>query len=155
MFRVTDGAASVTDVIIIYSRHALTYLFSAICTSQAQSAQQEPAPSAAAPAVPKLAPPTTSASAAGMPPGWGQANDPSSGRTYYFNSVTGAQSHSMPRTAYSPDPHLSPKFVKFVFVVHMLAAPSPVQSSLEQRWGTADMKREYPADPPGLENPSS
>ena len=57
-----------------------------------QSERQQPQAAAAvtAPAAssaPNLAPPVKLAS--GLPPGWGQATDASSGRTYYFHSVTG------------------------------------------------------------------
>jgi len=50
---------------------------------QANAAVAAPAASSA----PKLAPPVKLI--AGLPPGWGQATDASSGRTYYFHSVTG------------------------------------------------------------------
>ena len=64
------------------------------------------APAAAAPSVPKLAPPSKPGAAGGLPPGWGQATDLSSGRIYYFHSVTGVQRF----LAHSARPCLSDTF---------------------------------------------
>ena len=54
-----------------------------------QAAPQAPATAPGLASTSKLAPPSKPATS--LPPGWGQATDPSSGRTYYFHSVTGVR----------------------------------------------------------------
>ena len=131
-----SGIQSITNVVTHMNNKQLICLSLGMCTSQAQPARQESAPAAAPP---KLAPPMNPASAAGMPPGWGQASDPSSGRAYYFNSVTGAQYVSLQHTASSPDTQIRPPPLRSLVCGAHASSTSTGAVPIDAVLGIADM----------------